>query len=166
MEENKSTYLGAFFMSLLFLVLALLFACVYMFIHIKTHKCEGEVTIDTISVVKTDTISIEKPIPIKEKVVSYKPIFLHDTTIQKDSVMLPITQKEYRDSNYYAIVSGYAPNLDHIETYNKTITNTITVNKTVTKRNGFGIGLQVGYGIGLDDKKLHPYSGIGVSFNF
>lgn len=162
----KQTFLGGLFLSIGILIFSLLGSCIFMYVHIKTHKCEGEVKRDTISLVKTDTISIDNPIPVKEKVVSYIPVYLHDTTIQKDSVLLPITQREYRDSNYYAIVSGYAPNLDHIETYNKTITNTITVTKTVTKRNGFGIGLQVGYGIGLDDKKLHPYSGIGVSFNF
>lgn len=84
-------------------------------------------------------------------------------TGSKDSlwVTIPITQKEYRDSNYTAYVSGYMPKLDSIQIYSKTIIKT----QTVTKRNGFNIGLTGGYGYGFFSHKVEPFVGVGITWN-
>ena len=51
-------------------------------------------------------------------------------------VRLEKTIKEYRKENYYARISGVDPSLDYIETYNKTVTNTVYVpQKIVPKKN-------------------------------
>lgn len=50
----------------------------------------------------------------------------HDTSY----ISVPRENKEYADSNYRAIVSGYDPSLDYIEVYNKTVERT----RVVTER--------------------------------
>lgn len=74
---------------------------------------------------------------------------------------VPLTQKEYRDSNYTAWVSGFMPRLDSIEVRSKVI----TVRQTVTKRNAFSIGLTGGMGYGVFTKKPDVWVGVGVTWN-
>lgn len=76
-----------------------------------------------------------------------------------DSVQMeiPVRTLEYRDSTYYARVSGpiigdLAPRLDWIETYNRTIT------RTVTKRSKFAV--TAGVGVGYTPKGLQPTIGV------
>lgn len=76
-----------------------------------------------------------------------------------DSVQMevPVRTLEYRDSTYYARVSGpvvgnLAPRLDWIETYNRTIT------RTVTKRNRFAV--TAGVGVGYTPQGLQPTIGM------
>lgn len=81
---------------------------------------------------RVDTIKLRDPVPVYTTLKSYQ---FFDFPIEKvvyvDSsshvqVEIPIEQKTYRDSNYMAIVSGFQPNLDYIETYNNTTTITTT----------------------------------------
>lgn len=76
-----------------------------------------------------------------------------------DSVQMevPVRTLEYRDSTYYARVSGpvvgsLAPRLDWIETYNRTIT------RTVTKRRRFAV--TAGVGVGYTPQGLQPTIGM------
>lgn len=69
-----------------------------------------------------DTERIFEPVPVPEL------IFIEDTVyIEKivadaiENVKLIKQTKTYQDSTYKAVVSGYNPNLDYIETYSKTI---------------------------------------------
>ena len=55
-------------------------------------------------------------------------VFVQDSV----QVTLPVERREYKDSTYYAVVSGvsvggYRPSLDYIETYNTTTTATTVV---------------------------------------
>lgn len=76
-------------------------------------------------------------------------------------VVIPITQKVYKDSNYTAYVSGYNAKLDSIEIQTKVITYT----KTVTKFRTWNIGLTGGYGYGFRSKQFEPFIGIGITLN-
>jgi hypothetical protein len=76
-----------------------------------------------------------------------------------DSVQMeiPVRTLEYRDSTYYARVSGpvirdLAPRLEWIETYNRTIT------RTVTKRRRFAV--TAGVGVGYTPQGLQPTIGV------
>ena len=86
-----------------------------------------KITSDTVTIVKFDTVKEKIPIFIKEVIV--------DTFLIKDSLnnayIIPKTQRYYKDSIYEAWVSGYRPNLDSLNIFRKTITNTIT--NTLTK---------------------------------
>ena len=74
------------------------------------------------------------------------------------TVVLPITQKMYSDTDYRAWVSGYEPQLDSIKVFPRTVTVRETIYKPPSR---FSIGLQGGYGI--TPKGLQPYIGVGVN---
>ena len=74
------------------------------------------------------------------------------------TVLLPITQKMYSDTDYRAWVSGYEPRLDSIKVFPRTVTVLETKYKPPSR---FSIGLQGGYGI--TPKGLQPYIGVGVN---
>jgi len=88
-----------------------------------------------------------------------------DTTISVDTVrkevMIPITQKVYKDSDYTAYVSGFHAKLDSIEVRTKEVTYT----KTETKFRRWNIGLTGGYGYGILSKRFEPYIGFGIAFS-
>jgi hypothetical protein len=129
---------------------------------------------------KVDTFFIDRPVPVKVKEVKYVKVAAERTKndenyaqnpqeIIRDSVELPITQKEYQDSTYHAWVSGYDPVLDSIRVYQKerlvtqTVTVTNTKTETIVKHRRLSLGLQGGYGYGIVSKRFEPYVGIGFS---
>ena len=133
-----------------------------LFIVLRPARVEhvpGEVVRDTVTVI--DTVRDTVPKPYRVEVVRmdtfYLPIFVGDS-LEVDSVpvVLPNEKKEYNE--YRAVISGFRPNLDFIETYAKS--QTVTVTPINRRRKRFGLGLQAGYGYpgGL-------YVGAGVSYN-
>lgn len=134
---------------------------------------------DSVVVTRTDTLRIVQPVTVHEEVVRYVTVTVPDSSnvgkIGKDSiaaptadhfidaaqtVVLPITQKMYRDSSYTAWVSGYAAALDSIEVYPRTLIVRQTAPPAAKPRR-WSMGVQAGYG--LTPKGLQPYVGVGVS---
>ncbi len=120
----------------------------------------------------TIPVFIDTPVPRDSVVIKYVtvPLPVYDTipshhadTLVADSatVIVPITQKIYRDTTYEAWVSGYLPSLDSIRIFQPVTTITHTQIKYKPKR--WGLGVQVG--IGVTPNKIEPYLGIGVSYN-
>lgn len=114
--------------------------------------------IDTIY--HTDTIIASQPIYFTRVVrdtirVPADTVRVGDTLF----VELPREVKEYKDSNYYARVSGVCPELEYIETYNKT--QIITQYRTRDPR--WSLGIQAGYGVTTSG--LSPYIGVGISYD-
>lgn len=162
--------------SILILVL-LLFALVLGFILGRGKKGEERVKerIKTEVVTKYDTIKDVAPKPVHDTIVKWQATRvpkehlrdLTEMTKGSDSidVTLPITQRTYRDSNYTAWVSGYQPKLDSIHTYNKMVYTTRTIERTITKPpRKWGIGINAGYGYGINSKLFEPYIGVGVTY--
>ena len=119
---------------------------------------------DTIYSVHTDTV----PHVVNETVTRYVKIseIVHDTI----SDSLPIIQKTYADSVYTAYVSGIKydkfPSLDSINVRQKTITNTITITKTIPfKQKRIHVGVIGGYGYGFTSKQAEPFVGLGVGYS-
>lgn len=139
-------------------------------------KCGSESTCtkqsyyDTIlfyDTIKYDTLIPRDSIVIKyitEKLPVVKDSISCDSskqdTLQQDSalVVIPITQKHYKEDDFEAWVSGYKAALDSIHVYPEHF-----YLKERVKRKRWGIGLQVGYGI--VPGKHGFYGGIGVSYN-
>lgn len=96
---------------------------------------------DTISVTEyqtiVDTIFVEKPKYYKEVVRDTVPL---KQFVRNEDSCLVVTQKEYRDSNYVAWVSGVEPQLDSIMVFNNTEyvfkTSTIETVKTIEDKTG------------------------------
>lgn len=88
---------------------------------------------------------------------------VHDTdsvirvdTITKE-VIIPISQKVYKDSSYTAWVSGCRPRLDSIKVMNSVVTRDV-----VRPAKRWGVGIQGG--VGVTPKGVLPYIGIGINY--
>lgn len=132
----------------------------------ERHGLESVVELDTLVI--RDTVRERYPVYVERTVTDTMLVALTDTVRVSDTVYvrLPREQKRYADTNYTAWVSGFRPSLDSIEVYPVTryVTKEIIL-PTPAKR--WGIGIQAGYGIGLNGGKIVgvPYIGIGVSYN-
>lgn len=151
--------------------------------HSRTMGTDGErVRRDTVTVI--DTVVHRVPVAKDSTVVRYvtrtvpvatQSFRARDTALVKNdreempplyasassdsaTVMLPVTQKVYSDTDYRAWVSGYEPRLDSIKVFPRTVTVRETKYKPPSR---FSIGLQGGYG--FTPKGLQPYIGVGVN---
>lgn len=129
------------------------------------HDIDQTVKVDTLIVY--DTIKIDKPVEVRyvqtTKIIR---VPVRDTIRLKDTtyVVLPKEVKEYRDSQYYAKVSGYQPSLDYIEVYPKT--TTISKTETIVQSRSplyYSLDLQLDYG-SIGYKYLQPSVGAELGY--
>lgn len=120
----------------------------------------------TDTVVRVDTVIHDHPVPVtvwKDRLV-YVPVpdsilvEKHDTTY----IAFQFEKKEYADSTYRAVVSGFQPSLDWIEVYQRTVTIETVM---PAKRRHFGFGVTVGPGA-VWNGKLHGGVGVVVGSQF
>jgi hypothetical protein len=152
------------------IVVALLIASVAMNVWFWQTEPEPSIVIERDTVWK-DSI-IREPVPA-ETINTERVVYLRipvpgpgDTITLHDSidVPIPIMQKRYDDSLYTAWVSGYEPNLDSIDLRLPTITETVT--KTIVKPSPLiTVGLHVGGGYGVFNRKPDIYVGVGAQVN-
>lgn len=83
-------------------------------------------------------------------------------TIDSVDIELPITERTYKNDDYYAIVRGYDPSLKYIEVYPRTVYLTTTNTATKHKRWNISLGAQLGYG--FTPQGWQPYTGLGLTF--
>lgn len=124
---------------------------------------------DTTYVTVYDTQRYIQPIPVDSYVICKRVVTLpryYDsviTAVDSVRVEIPIERKIYSDSAYYAVVSGYKPNLDSLFVRNKTITRIITHDYT-RKTPRWAVGPMVGVGVNTSGR-IQPYVGFGVTYN-
>lgn len=143
-------------------VILVLILCLFSFFggrYLGTKRISERV--ETVTVVRIDTVVREQVVP--RKVVVDRIVL--DTLYSKDTVFtevyVPISTYIFEDSLYRAEVSGYKVSMDKIELFNRSSTTTVSMPVARPKR--FGLGVQVGYGIGKNG--LSPYVGVGLSYN-
>lgn len=124
-----------------------------------------KVQIDTL--VRHDTIRIESPLEIRRiKTTDTLILPITDTLRVRDTVYSVLNRqiKEYRDSLFYARVSGYDPKLDFIEVYPKTMviskTETTTLNPSPWR---YGITVGLDYGM-MWGKYITPNVGAEIGY--
>ena len=152
-------------------------------------QCNYETKTDTVTEYKIirDTAFVERPKLCKEIIMDT--VWL-DSLLDNDYNHLIVSQKEYRDSDYVAWVSGIEPQLDSIMVFKNTEyvfkTSTIETVKNIEDNKGkcfIGTGLyrldndlvpkinvvyqkkriMVGASVGLYNK--HPIYGVDFNFN-
>jgi hypothetical protein len=126
-----------------------------------------ETRVDTLVV--RDTIRDTVPVVIERRMVRTDTVWLKsagDTVFVE--VEVPVEQKIYQTADYRAVVEGFRPRLAEIEIFrNTTYIKESTVTTQRLQRPRWGIGVQVGYGIGLSGDRLSrtTYIGLGVQYN-
>ena len=102
-------------------------------------QCNYETKTDTVTEYKIvrDTEFVERPKVYKETI---RDTIQLNSLLDNGSKHLVVSQKEYRDSNYVAWVSGVEPQLDSIMVFNNTEyvfkTSTIETVKTIEDKTG------------------------------
>ena len=114
---------------------------------------------DTVTILRIDTIRERIPHFISEMVVDT--IFVEK--VSENVLKLPVTQKYYNTDSYQAWVSGYKPNLDSINVFNKVVERTVThtIDRAVYPKS---IDWYLNAGSMFIDKKAAPYVGLNVKF--
>ena len=128
--------------------------------------------------------------PIKEEVDTLlifdtltltKPVFVEK--IQLDSVYMPVTdtlwkhdtlyvylereQIQWQDSLCRVYASGINPQVDSVTHFVQETIITREIPVPVKVKSRWGLGIQVGYGAGINGKQVYltPYVGVGISYN-
>jgi hypothetical protein len=118
---------------------------------------------DTLTLVRIDTVTQVLPQPYK--VVVRDTIYINDAindTINGNIFVQEV--KEYKDSTYYARISGINAYLEEIKVFPRTEYKYITTTEKVyEKPRKWGIGIQVGYGAGKNG--IQPYVGVGIQYD-
>ena len=118
----------------------------------------------TDTLVLTDTIIKFKPKPYKVTIIDTIYLPQQPQQPQQPQIDTLIRQEViYKDSTYMAVVGGIEPYLKSIEIYPKTIYVNNNTTTTIKVRSRFGLGVQAGYGYGMNG--LQPYIGVGVQYN-
>ena len=140
-----------------YIVIAVLAVCLILSLTNRKEVIVENHTTDTITIVRTDTIIERIPHFISEMVLDT--IFVEK--VSENVLKLPITQKYYNTDSYQAWVSGYKPNLDSINVFQKIVTNTVnhTIIKEVYPKH---IDWYLNAGSILIDKKAAPYVGLNM----
>ena len=115
---------------------------------------------DTVIIERIDTFTIIKPVPYKVT----DTVYIYDTINNTINGNIFVQQiKEYKDSTYYARISGINAYLEEIRVYPKTITQYINTKEYVyVPPKKWSVGIQGG--IGITPKGLQPYLGVGVTY--
>ena len=142
-----------------YIVIAALVVCLILSLTNRREVLIETHTTDTITIVRTDTIRERIPHFISEMVLDT--IFVEK--VSENVLKLPITQKYYNTDSYQAWVSGYKPNLDSINVFNKVVERTVnhTIDRLVYQKS---IDWYLNAGSMFIDKKAAPYVGLNVKF--
>lgn len=121
---------------------------------------------DTVTLVRVDTIVVEKPVPVRviEKRTDTLTVYQDGDTVL---VPVPISQYAFRDSLYSLDVSGFHVSVDRMEVYPRTIYKMINTNIVRTEKDNrrWGLGIQAGFGYYFGSGKPSPYVGIGIQYS-
>lgn len=125
----------------------------------SVNKDADTITItNTVRKIQVDTMYILSPQPYLAWIDNSDTIHASDTCYHLREY------KEYRDSSYYAKISGVAPRLDEIRVYLRTIYQTEYIYRDIVQKNKrWGLGLSAGYGIGRNG--LSPILAVTVNYN-
>lgn len=142
-----------------YIVIAVLAVCLILSLTNRNKNVIETHTTDTITIVRTDTIRERIPHFISERVLDT--IFVEK--VSENVLKLPVTQRYYSTDLYQAWVSGYKPNLDSINVFNKVVERTVnhTIDRVVYPKS---IDWYLNTGSMFIDKKVAPYVGLNVKF--
>lgn len=132
-----------------------------------SHESAYIAQVDTMYV--RDTIVSEKPVYVEKTKVERVTIEVRDTIRQNDTLYIYMDREQvvWQDSLSRVYASGIFPQVDSVHHYIKERVVTRDVIVPQIKRSRWGIGINAGYGFGMNAGKVvaSPYIGVGVSYN-
>ena len=116
-----------------------------------------------------DTITLTKPVFVEKIKLDSVLIPVTDTLWLHDTlyVYLEREQIQWQDSLCRVYASGVNPQVDSVTHFvRETIVNR-EISVPVKVKSRWGLGIQVGYGAGVNGKQVYltPYVGVGISYN-
>lgn len=121
-------------------------------------KADTVTSVHVVTKVDVDTQYILSPVPYLAWIDTSDAIRIGDSCLHSREY------KEYRDSNYYAKISGIQPRLDELRVYPRTIYQTEYIYRDIThKPKRWGLGLSAGYGISKNG--FSPVLALTVNYN-
>lgn len=116
-----------------------------------------------------DTITLTKPVFVEKIKLDSVLIPVTDTLWLHDTlyVYLEREQIQWQDSLCRVYASGINPQVDSVTHFvQETIVNR-EISVPVKVKSRWGLGIQVGYGAGINGKQVYltPYVGVGISYN-
>ena len=116
-----------------------------------------------------DTITLTKPVFVEKIKLDSVLIPVTDTLWLHDTlyVYLEREQIQWQDSLCRVYASGVNPQVDSVTHFvRETIVNR-EISVPVKVKSRWGLGIQVGYGAGINGKQVYltPYVGVGISYN-
>ena len=116
-----------------------------------------------------DTITLSKPVFVEKIKLDSVLIPVTDTLWLHDTlyVYLEREQIQWQDSLCRVYASGVNPQVDSVTHFvRETIVNR-EISVPVKVKSRWGLGIQVGYGAGINGKQVYltPYVGVGISYN-
>ena len=115
------------------------------------------------------TITLTKPVFVEKIQLDYVYMPVTDTLWKHDTlfVYLEREQIQWQDSLCRVYASGINPQVDSVTHFvQETIVNR-EISVPVKVKSRWGLGIQVGYGAGINGKRVYmtPYVGVGISYN-
>lgn len=165
--SNKEIICTAFWLAILLSIIKGIASGVWGYFH----QPADIIHTDTVTIVRIDTMYVDRPTEVVRYVTRYDTIkekdliVIHDTT-GEPAIVLPIEQTVYHDSSgqatYDAYVSGYHAALDSIRIYSRN-TETVITKIEREKTGRLGAGIQLGVGVSAQGIAA-PYIGIGIQY--
>ena len=116
-----------------------------------------------------DTITLTKPIFVEK--IQLHPVYMPvtDTLWKHDTlfVYLEREQIQWQDSLCRVYASGINPQVDSVTHFVQETIITREISVPVKVKSRWGLGINVGYGAGVNGKQVYltPYVGVGISYN-
>lgn len=116
-----------------------------------------------------DTITLTKPVFVEKIQLDSVYMPVNDTLWKHDTlyVYLEREQIQWQDSLCRVYASGINPQVDSVTHFvQETIVNR-EISVPIKVKSRWGLGIQVGYGAGINGKQVYltPYVGVGISYN-
>ena len=116
-----------------------------------------------------DTITLTKPVFVEKIKLDSVYMPVADTLWKHDTlyVYLEREQIQWQDSLCRVYASGINPQVDSVTHFVQETIITREISVPVKVKSRWGLGIQVGYGAGINGKQVYmtPYVGVGISYN-
>lgn len=137
--------------------------CILLVLGCIEHKQKDNIiiqeTADTLTIIKTDTMRIDKVIKVSETIVRDSLIYIYDTVY----ITLPIKEYRFEEKGKYSLVAeGIDIKVRKLDVYPKTIYTTVTnvVERDITKNSW---KFYAGIGFSGDRANIYPNMGIYIT---